>query len=180
MICCSQPGLTEALYGLYIYEFSLHCKLYISYFWQQTYKDNDKWQTRPLVRRGALLRQARNCHTVSNIWSWAPDGARHQDKLTDWSSVIMGLWLWRHSTDWHPTRRSKEDIPQDKESQRAAYSQHGPDQLRSATQLSLVYASSAPVYVSSAPARLSWLQPHQPASFPAVFISPRSGPFQGQ
>jgi hypothetical protein len=25
----------------------------------------------------------RNCHTVINIWSWAPDGARHQDSLTD-------------------------------------------------------------------------------------------------
>jgi hypothetical protein len=35
-----------------------------------------------------------NCQTVINIWSWAPDGARNQDALTDWSSVVMWLWLW--------------------------------------------------------------------------------------
>jgi hypothetical protein len=29
-----------------------------------------------------------------NIWSWAPDGARHQDRQTDWLSVAMWLWLW--------------------------------------------------------------------------------------
>jgi hypothetical protein len=28
-----------------------------------------------------------------NIWSWAPDGARRQDLLTDWPSVAMWLWL---------------------------------------------------------------------------------------
>jgi hypothetical protein len=30
---------------------------------------------------------------VINIWSWAPDGARHQDLPTDWPSVTMWLWL---------------------------------------------------------------------------------------
>jgi hypothetical protein len=39
-------------------------------------------------------KQDRNCHTVINIWSWAPDGAWHQDILTDWPSVAMWLWLW--------------------------------------------------------------------------------------
>jgi hypothetical protein len=29
-----------------------------------------------------------------NIWSWAPDGARHQDRQTDWLSIEMWLWLW--------------------------------------------------------------------------------------
>jgi hypothetical protein len=28
-------------------------------------------------------KQDRNCQTVINIWSSAPDGARHQDLLTD-------------------------------------------------------------------------------------------------
>jgi hypothetical protein len=28
-------------------------------------------------------KQDRNCQTVKNIWSFAPDGARHQDLLTD-------------------------------------------------------------------------------------------------
>jgi hypothetical protein len=42
-----------------------------------------KRQTRPLVREGAPQNHDRNCQTVINIWSWAPDGARHQDLLTD-------------------------------------------------------------------------------------------------
>jgi hypothetical protein len=43
-----------------------------------------KRQTRPLVREGAPRKQDRNCQRVTNIWPWAPDGARHQDLLTDW------------------------------------------------------------------------------------------------
>jgi hypothetical protein len=43
-----------------------------------------KRQIRPLVREGAPQKQGRKCQTVINIWSWAPDGARHQDLLTDW------------------------------------------------------------------------------------------------
>jgi hypothetical protein len=42
-----------------------------------------KRQTRPLVREGAPRKQERNCQTEINIWSWAPDGARYQDLLTD-------------------------------------------------------------------------------------------------
>jgi hypothetical protein len=34
-----------------------------------------KRQTHPLIREGAPQEQDRNCHTVINIWSWAPDGA---------------------------------------------------------------------------------------------------------
>jgi hypothetical protein len=41
--------------------------------------DRDKWQTRPLVKEGASHRQNRKCLTVTKIWSWAPDGASHQD-----------------------------------------------------------------------------------------------------
>jgi hypothetical protein len=51
-------------------------------------------QTRPLVREGAPRKQYRNCQTVINICSWAPDGARQQDLLIDWPSVAMWLWLW--------------------------------------------------------------------------------------
>jgi ABC-type nitrate/sulfonate/bicarbonate transport system ATPase subunit len=47
------------------------------------------WQTRPLVREGAPRKQERNCQAEINIWSWAPDGARHQDWLTDW----LTYWL---------------------------------------------------------------------------------------
>jgi hypothetical protein len=43
-----------------------------------------KRQTRPLVREGAPQKQDSNCQTVIiNTWSWAPDGARQQDLLTD-------------------------------------------------------------------------------------------------
>jgi hypothetical protein len=45
--------------------------------------DCDKWQTSPLVREGAPHRQTRNFPTVPKIWSWAPDGARRTDWLTD-------------------------------------------------------------------------------------------------
>jgi hypothetical protein len=48
-----------------------------------------KRQTRPLVREGATQKQDRNCQTIINIWSWAPDGARHQDLLVDRPSVAM-------------------------------------------------------------------------------------------
>jgi hypothetical protein len=50
--------------------------------------------TRPLVRGGARHWQNSKCQTEINIWSWAPDGARHQDGLTDWSSVVKWLWLY--------------------------------------------------------------------------------------
>jgi hypothetical protein len=54
----------------------------------------DKWQTRPLVREVAPYGQDCNFQWKINIWSWAPDGARHQDRLTDWLSVAKWLWLW--------------------------------------------------------------------------------------
>jgi hypothetical protein len=35
-----------------------------------------------------------NCHSNKcSIWSPAPKGARHQDELADWLSVVMWLWL---------------------------------------------------------------------------------------
>jgi hypothetical protein len=49
-------------------------------------------QTRPLVRGGAPQKQDCNCQRI-NIWSWAPDRARHQDLLINWPSVAMWLWL---------------------------------------------------------------------------------------
>jgi hypothetical protein len=43
----------------------------------------DKWQIRPFVREGAPHGQNSNFQTRMNIWSWFPDGARNQDRLTD-------------------------------------------------------------------------------------------------
>jgi hypothetical protein len=41
-------------------------------------------KTDPFSRqRVRPTKQDRNCHKVINIWSWAPDGARHQDLLID-------------------------------------------------------------------------------------------------
>jgi hypothetical protein len=81
-------------------------QIWDSKIWSRVPKDSDprkttlarassiyKGQTRPLVREGALQKQDRNCQRVINIWSWAPDGARHQDLLIDWPSVVMWLWL---------------------------------------------------------------------------------------
>jgi hypothetical protein len=68
-----------------------------------------KWQTRPLVREGAPQKQARNCQTVISIWSWTPDGARHQDLMTGWQSVAMWLWLWLEQLSFLTyQRRNKE------------------------------------------------------------------------
>jgi hypothetical protein len=55
--------------------------------------DRDKWQTHPLVREGAPHRQNRNCLTVTQIWFWVPEGARHQDYLANWPSFVTWLLL---------------------------------------------------------------------------------------
>jgi hypothetical protein len=39
------------------------------------------------VREGASHRRNHNCIRVTKIWSWAQDGARNQDRLTDWLTV---------------------------------------------------------------------------------------------
>jgi hypothetical protein len=66
------------------------------------YIHSDKWQSRPLVREGAPHGQDNNCQTGTNTWSWAPGGARHQNRLTDRPSVAMWLWIWlyRFIHDW--------------------------------------------------------------------------------
>jgi hypothetical protein len=51
----------------------------------------------------------RNCQRVINIWTWAPDGARHQDLLIDWPSVTMWLWLW-HPVCSHVEAESNNSI----------------------------------------------------------------------
>jgi hypothetical protein len=43
--------------------------------------------------------QNRNCQKVSNIWSCTPDGARYQDRQTDWPSVAMWLRLRQITSD---------------------------------------------------------------------------------
>jgi hypothetical protein len=53
-----------------------------------------KRQTCSLVKESTPQKYDYNCQTVINIWSWAPDGAWHQDLLTDWQSVATWLWLW--------------------------------------------------------------------------------------
>jgi hypothetical protein len=65
-------------------------------YWQLTYYC---WPTltkdRPTIssERAPSRTKNRNCQTVTNIWSWAPDGARHQDRQTDRPSVAMWLRL---------------------------------------------------------------------------------------
>jgi hypothetical protein len=96
MICCFQPGLTEALYILYIYEFLRNSNCTYFNLWTI---DNRLTKTMTNDRldpslEGAPDWQTSNCQTATNIWSWAPAGARHQDWLTGWPSVVKWLWLW--------------------------------------------------------------------------------------
>jgi hypothetical protein len=58
------------------------------------FADFCKRQTRPLVREGAPQRRESNRQKETNIWSWEPEGTRHQDTLTNWSSVTTWLWPW--------------------------------------------------------------------------------------
>jgi hypothetical protein len=57
-------------------------------------------------RSGTLVReivphwQNHNCLTVTKIWSWASDGAWHQDWLAECPLVIMWLWLWVVASEW--------------------------------------------------------------------------------
>jgi hypothetical protein len=46
---------------------------------------------RPVLssERAPYKKQERNCKTVIYIWSCVPDGARHQDLLTEWPSVAV-------------------------------------------------------------------------------------------
>jgi hypothetical protein len=92
----------------------LKSQIWDSKIWSRVRRDSDrrkttlartssiyKRQTHPLVREGALGKQVRNCLRIINIWSWAPDGARHKDLLIDWPSVAM--WLNK------PSKRSKSE-----------------------------------------------------------------------
>jgi hypothetical protein len=42
---------------------------------------NCRWQTHPLDREGALHQLTHSCVTVTKIWSWAPNGTWHKDRL---------------------------------------------------------------------------------------------------
>jgi hypothetical protein len=69
-----------------------------------------KRQTGPLVRDDTPQKQDCNCQTVLNIWSWAPDGARHQGLLTDWLSVAMWLGLMNNRGRSMWTRRQTSEV----------------------------------------------------------------------
>jgi hypothetical protein len=45
-----------------------------------------------LVREGAPQKQDRHCQRVINIWSWAPNGARHK-RFTNWLTVSRNVTL---------------------------------------------------------------------------------------
>jgi hypothetical protein len=67
-----------------------------------------RWEALNLISRhrksweGAQHRQIHRCQRIIKIWSWAPDGARHQDGRTDWltdrptdrPSVVTWHWFW--------------------------------------------------------------------------------------
>jgi hypothetical protein len=47
-----------------------------------------------VLRHSDPTSRQRGRHTVTNIWSWEPEGAGHEDILTDRPSVVTWLWLW--------------------------------------------------------------------------------------
>jgi hypothetical protein len=54
-------------------------------------KDLSTNETPPLLREGDPQRQKPQ---LSRMWPWASQGARNQDELTEWPSVVTWLWLW--------------------------------------------------------------------------------------
>jgi hypothetical protein len=61
---------------------------------------NWKLQIRLLVREGALHQQTHNFLKIikerrRKIGCGSQMGAWHQDRLADWQSVIIWLWLWQ-------------------------------------------------------------------------------------
>jgi hypothetical protein len=48
-----------------------------------------------------IEKKSSNSQIVINIWSWAPDGAGHQDRLTDWPSVVIHSLIHRISETRH-------------------------------------------------------------------------------
>jgi hypothetical protein len=77
-----------------LYVEDMKCK-YLRAYWQ-TIKYRwltVKWQTRPLVREGGPQRHDSNRQTVTDIWSWEPEGARNQDILTDWLTISRNVTL---------------------------------------------------------------------------------------
>jgi hypothetical protein len=61
-------------------------------YWWLTVDGLRPWQmTDPTPRQRGRPTLKLPCQTVSNIWSWAPDGARHQDGLTVGRTVTHSL-----------------------------------------------------------------------------------------
>jgi hypothetical protein len=82
-----------------------HVKLWM-YMVCTTDYDRGEWQTSPLVREGVPHWQKCKYLTVTKIWSWAPEGAGHQDWLANWPSVVMRLWVtkiwsWAPEGAWY-------------------------------------------------------------------------------
>jgi hypothetical protein len=93
IICCTESGLTEALYILYICVYLLLCTTctLVNIFYIMTsdlllQTMTDKRQTWPLIREDARQRQDGVCQTVINIWSWTP-------RLTDRPTVSLNVTL---------------------------------------------------------------------------------------
>jgi hypothetical protein len=93
MIGCTEPGLTEALYIVYIHKTRVTCKMQKKKTWQWTNTANSDWQeTDPTSRqRGRLTETKQQLSDRINTWSQVPHWARHQDVLT--SYVVMWFWL---------------------------------------------------------------------------------------
>jgi hypothetical protein len=66
-------------------------------------RENLCWR-RPAAYIKDRRNQNRNSQTIINIWTLAPDGARHQDVLLDWPSIAMWLWIYFDLESIWPSR----------------------------------------------------------------------------
>jgi hypothetical protein len=102
IICCTGPGLTWAC--TYIDHIThvkhVKCKDLCTY-WQRLWTMTDKNRPDLSSERAHEQERTETVKQLTAIWSWAPDGARHQDILTDGPSVAKGLWLYATTRHLH-------------------------------------------------------------------------------
>jgi hypothetical protein len=87
IICCTGPGLTEALYILYMYfnhiqHVKCKCLVYSDKWRITTDNDSDKWQTHPLVRESAPHKD--KTATVKQQQTSGHEPQTGLDTKTDW------------------------------------------------------------------------------------------------
>jgi hypothetical protein len=69
----------------------------------------DRPFVQPVVRHYTAWERPVTVRTV--IWSWAPEGARHQDRLVDWPSTVKWLGVWGTDLSLREVQRHGDLVP---------------------------------------------------------------------